>query len=434
MAPGVGAALRLFPKANSMKLAVTRGVCPRISALITIAMAVSARAAEPDCNEGLTRSTLTTCGLNNSPVLAAELATVHSSTARREAARPFLPSNPSVGATLGSRATADARATNWSVTLAQELEVAGQSLLRVDVADDELSAANAQLRVVRAELAEQLWLAWFDAIAARERVKLASRLEQATGDVARTARGMASNGLSSTVDAALADAAWVAASERRLEAQREARASLLRLQSLTGVHVELGGDADLEPLRATGNTEVRPELKALEALKSASSRRVELLRRTRVPNPTITLFAQNDGFNERVLGVGVGVPIPLPQPVGRTRAGEIDEALAAEERLQAELGGMLRRLATERGLADSDTLAVSEKRSLFTAERIETATRALQALSTQLSAGRLTVREALVSQQSFVELLQSELAMREAACVASVRATRANGLSLEGDL
>jgi len=58
----------------------------------------------------------------------------------------------------------------------------------------------------------------------------------------------------------------------------------------------------------------------------------------------------------------------------------------------------------------------------------------LQALSTQLSAGRLTVREALVTQQSLVEMLQSELAMREAACLASVRAARASGLSLEGDL
>lgn len=416
-----------------MNSAVARGVCPRISALIFLATSVSARAAEPDCTEVLNRNNLITCGLNNSPALDAELATVHASTARREAARPFLPSNPSVGATLGSRVSADARATNWSVTLAQELEVAGQSALRVEVADDELNAAKAQARVVRAEVAEQLWLAWFEAIAARERIKLASLLEQATGDVARTAKGMASNGLASTVDSAAADAAWVAASERRLEAQRAARASLLRLQALTGAHLELN-DATLVPLRSKGEPGPRPELTGLEALKSASSRRIELLRRSRVPNPTITLFAQNDGFNERVLGIGVGVPIPLPQPVGKTRAGEIDEAIAAEERLQAELAGMLRRLATERALAESDTLAASEKRVLFTAERLVTATSALQALSTQLSAGRVTVREALVSQQSLVELLQSELAMREAACVASVRATRANGLSLEGDL
>jgi cobalt-zinc-cadmium efflux system outer membrane protein len=319
------------------------------------------------------------------------------------------------------------------VTLAQELEVAGQSVLRVEVADDELSAAKAQVRVMRAELAEQLWLAWFETIAARERVRLASQLEQATGDVARTAKGMASNGLASTVDAAAADAAWVAFGERRLEAQRAARASLLRLRSLIGAPVELS-DTSLEPLRPEGSAERRPELTALEALKSASSRRIQLLRRSRMPNPTLTLFAQNDGFNERVLGVGVGVPIPLPQPVGRTKAGEIDEALAGEERLQAELDGMLRRLATERLLAESDVLAASEKRTLFTAERLATAVSALQALSTQLRAGRLTVREALVSQQSLVELLQSELAMREAACLASVRSTRANGLSLEGAL
>ncbi|MBL8910481.1 MAG: TolC family protein [Archangium sp.] len=417
-----------------MNSAVARGVCPRIPALILLATSISARAAEPDCTEVLSRNSLIACGLNNSPVLAAELATVHASTARREAARPFLPSNPTVGATLGSRVSADARATNWSVTLAQELEVAGQSFLRVEVADDELKAANAQVSVVRAELSEQLWLAWFETVAARERIKTASLLEQATSDVARTAKGMAANGLASTVDSTAADAAWVAASERRLEAQRASRGALLRLQSLIGARIEMRADATLEPLRTTGKGDTRPELKALEALKSASTRRIALLRRSRAPNPTITLFAQNDGFNERVLGIGVGLPIPLPQPVGRTKAGEIEEALAQEERLQAEIDGMLRRLATERAVAESDTLAVTEKRTLFSAERLAAATAALQALSTQLSAGRLTVREALVTQQSLVELLQSELAMREAACVASVRAARANGLSLEGEL
>lgn len=417
-----------------MRLAVARGVCPRTSALIILAISVSSQAAEPACTEGLTRNNLISCGLNDNPTLAAELANVRASTGRKEAARPFLPSNPSVGATLGSRVSSEARATNWSVTLAQEVEIAGQSFLRVEVADDELKAANAQLRVVRAELAERLWVAWFETIAARERAKLSSLLEKATGEVARTARGMAANGLASPVDAAAADAAWVAVSERRLEAQRAARASLLTVQSLTGGNVELLGEPGLEPLRTTGAPQARPELSALESLKSASTRRVELLRRSRVPNPTITLFAQNDGFNERVLGVGLGVPIPLPQPLGRTRVGEIEEALAAEERLQAELDGMLRRLSIERSLAESDTLAVSEKRALFSADRMAVASSALQALSTQLSAGRLTVREALVTQQALVDLLQSELATREAACLASVRAARAGGFSLEGDL
>ncbi len=417
-----------------MKSAVARGVCPRFSALMLVTLSFGARAAEPVCTEALSRSTLISCGLNNSPTLAAELASLHASAARRAAARPFLPSNPTVAASLGSRVSADARGTNWSVTLAQELEVAGQSVLRVEVADDELRAADAQMLVVRAELAEQLWVAWFETIAARERIKLSVQLEKATGEVARTARGMASNGLASPVDAAAADAAWVGVSERRLEAERAARASLLKLQSLTGQRVELMTGPGLEPLRTDAAPQTRPELKALESLKSASSRRVALLRRSRAPNPTVTLFAQNDGFNERVFGVGVGLPIPLPQPVGRTKAGEIEEALAAEERVQAELEGMLRRLTTERALAESDVLAAVEKRALFSSERLVGATSALQALSTQLSAGRLTVREALVTQQSLVEMLQSELAMREAACLASVRAARASGLSLEGDL
>lgn len=416
-----------------MNSAVARGVCPRLSAFLIVAFSLSTRAEEP-CTEVLTRKNLVSCGLGNSPTLAVELATARGSSARREAARPFLPSNPTLGAQLGSRVGPDARATNWYLTLAQELEVAGQSWLRVEVADDEVLAATAQVQVVRAELAEQLWTAWFETLGARERVKLAGVLERATGEVARTAKGMAANGLGSPIDAVAADAAWVAVIERRVEAQRTARASLLRLQSLTGMRVELASDARLEPLHSTAPPQGRPELTALEALSSASARRTALLRRSRVPNPTVSLFAQNDGFNERVLGVGVALPVPLPQPVGRTKAGEIDEALAAEERLHAELEGLIRRLATERALAESDAFALSEKQALFSSQRVTSATEALEALSAQLRAGRVTVREALVTQQSLVDLLLSEVSMREASCLVSVRAARANGLSLEGDL
>ena len=415
-----------------MKTVVARGARPHSLLLTFVTLSLSARAAEPSCNEGLSRTNLIFCGLNNSPALAAELASARASAARREAARPFLPSNPTVGASVGSRTNLDARATNWYLTLSQELEVAGQSILRVHVAGDELSASNAQVLVQRAELAEQLWTAWFEAIAARERIKLSVVLEKATSEVARTARGMVANGIASVVDAAAADAAWVGVSERRLESERAARTALFKLQSLTGQPVELVSDLALEPLRPQSTPAKRPELAVLEALKSASNKRIELARRSRAPNPTVTLFAQNDGFNERVYGVGLSLPIPLPQPIGRTKAGEIEEALADEARVQAELEGMLRRLSTERSVAESDARAASEKRTLFPPERLASTTSALQALSSQLGAGRLTVREALVTQQSLVELLQSELATREAACLASVRAARANGVSLEG--
>jgi cobalt-zinc-cadmium efflux system outer membrane protein len=338
-----------------------------------------------------------------------------------------------VTGSLASRTGGASRATNWSVTLAQELEIAGQSGLRVDTAHGELEAQRHQVAVVRADVAEQVWLAYFEALAAKERAALAARAERAAAAVSLTVQGMAAQGLTSSIDAAVADAAAVRASRTRLEAERERGASELRLRTLLSAPatVEVGGT--LEPLAFKAEAAAaRPEQLALEALRLASARRVELLRRSRAPNPTLSLFAQNDGFDERVFGVGLGFPIPLPQPVGRTHEGEIAEAAGVEARLQAELQQLRRRVDSEQALARAAWDTSLQARALYSPERLERARAGLTAIAEQLAAARIPVREALVSQQALVELLQAEVGARHELCVASVRLVRASGGSLEG--
>lgn len=409
---------------------VTRGIPSRL--LCVTLLSSLARAAEPECTT-ITRANLVACAQAHSPLLAAELASSRAAEGRRDAARPFLPTNPMVTGTLASRTGPDARATNWSVTLAQELELAGQSGLRVASAERELAAQREQVEVARAELAEQVWLAWFDALAAKERAQLALRIEQATLTVSTTVQGMATQGLASPVDAAVADAAAVRTSRSKLEALREATASEVRLRSLLGAPSRLELSGQLEPLRSDEvRARERPEVRALESLKQASSSRIEVLRRSRVPNATLSLFAQNDGFDERVFGVGLGIPIPLPQPLGRTRSGEVAEAIGVEARLEQELTQLNRSLTSDRELAQAALDSASQTRALYSVERLERARRGLTAISEQLAAARLPVRDALGSQQALVELLQADVEARHALCVASVRLQRARGVSLEG--
>jgi cobalt-zinc-cadmium efflux system outer membrane protein len=405
-----------------------RSLVVRLSCVVT-----SVAWAQSTCDEALTRANLVACAHERSPALASEAAALRSAEGRREAARPFLPSNPVLSGSLASRTGPDARATNWSLTLAQELEIAGQSGLRVEAAEAELVSQAQQMRVVRASVAEATWLAWFSALAARERVQLARRIEAASLEVAQTAAGMVAHGLGSTVDAAVADAASVAASQRRIDAEAAASAAEIRLRQLVGVSADAPWSGALEPLRVEAPSAARrPELAALEALLQASARRVETLRRSRAPNPTLSVFAQNDGFDEKVFGVGVGLPIPLPQPLGRTRAGEIAEAVGAEERLHAELELLTRALNAERELAAQAHARGLAARALYSPERSARASEALAAIGAQVSAGRWSVREALASQRSLVEFLEAEVDAREALCAASVRLIRTHGGSLEG--
>lgn len=415
-----------------MSLLVPRGPAPRSSCVIAALLSLRALAGEPDCS-AITRGNVVACAEASSPLLAAELASSRAAEGRVEAARPFLPSNPVVTGSLGTRTGGGSRATNWSVTLAQELELAGQSGLRFESADGELDAQRHQVAVVRADVAEQVWLAYFEVLAAKERGALAANIERASAAVALTVQGMAAQGLASSLDAVVADAVAVRATMTRLEAERDRGASELRLRSLLGAPGSTEVAGTLEPLRIEAATgAARPERLALEALQRASARRVELLRRSRAPNPTVSLFAQNDGFDEKVFGVGLGFPLPLPQPVGRTRAGEIAEASGLEARVQAELEQLSRRIDSEQALARTAWATSVQARALYSPERLDRARAGLTAIAEQLAAARIPVREALVSQQALVELLQAEVEARHGLCVASVRLVRATGGSLEG--
>lgn len=385
------------------------------------------------CSGTLTRRTVAACALASSPALGVELASVRAGEGRREAARPILPSNPALSGTLSSRSSPTGQSLNWSVGLSQELEISGQRGLRLEVAEGELRAQAQRVAATRAAVAEAAWLGYFRAIAARERLALAIKSEIATQTVAATVRGMATAGLTSEVDADVAEAVALRASQDRLKAEEQLAVSQAQLRFVVGGGPVLEATGDLEPLKgAAAALQLRPELLALREEQAALGIRVDLLRRTRLPNPTLSLFAQNDGLDERVLGVGLSIPIPLPQPVGRTLAGDIAEGAALADRAGAAADRMRRELQVELEVATAEYESSTRTLSLYTPERAQRASARLESIAAQVKAARVPVRDVLVAQQALVEQLKSELDAREAACAASVRLTRAAGLSLEG--
>lgn len=386
--------------------------------------ACAATAPGQPCEGGVDRSSLIPCLLAHNPALKVEAANVRVGEARREAARPFLPSNPTVTATLASRHNQTQRDTNWTVTLAQEFELAGQSVLRTDAAEHELRARRFQLEVVRAELCQAAWTAWFRVLAARRQLALARRIEAAVTEVARTATGMAAQGLLSDAERAVAEAAAVRERGARLAQQRslaQAEADLFTLVATTA------RDGELEPLDAPPLEQTRPEARALDALRAASTGHLAVLQRSRVPRLTLSLFAQNDGFQEKVYGGGVSLPVPLPQPVGRTLKGEVAEALALEDRAQAELERLTLQLTAERTEARVQLQTTAEEAALYPARRRESALASLEAISAQVAAARLGVRDAVVLQEALVNLLRADVEARLAWCLASVRWQRVTG-------
>ncbi|GAC1536199.1 MAG: hypothetical protein NVS3B10_28870 [Polyangiales bacterium] len=176
----------------------------------------------------------------------------------------------------------------------------------------------------------------------------------------------------------------------------------------------------------------RPEVLVLEAERRSLELRADAFRRARISNPTLSLFAENDGFNERVLGLGVSFPIPLPGNVGHTYLGEIAEADALARRAATDRERIEREIRSEIATAAQAFLSRAREIEAFTAERVTRAETTLVSLGQEVEAGRLAVRDAVVAQQALIELLRANVEARRAWCLASVALAHAIGVPLEG--
>jgi cobalt-zinc-cadmium efflux system outer membrane protein len=417
-----------------------------VSAAVLCAMAPSAFSQQaPACSSRVTRNNLVPCALSASLTVRAEQHDMRAAEARKLAVSALLPSNPIVSISAGRRIIpGGVQATNWYASLAQEIEVAGQRGARRDAADAEVDARSMRIVLSRREVAAFAWSAFFDALAAREEQRLAVRLAAAAEGVSATARARADQGLIAPVDADVADAASVRVLQARLGADRrlaQAEATLISLLGLDPARGPVVVEGDLVPLfgvesamttvalRTQGK---RPEVLALDAERKAFELRADAYRRTRIPNPTVSLFAQNDGFNERVFGIGLSIPIPVPGNVGRTYAGEIAEAEALALRATDDRERIRREIRLDIVTAAQGFESSGQEIAAFTPARITRAQESLASLVQAVEAGRLSVREAVVAQQALIEFLQAEVAARRAWCLASVNLARAVGMLLEG--
>lgn len=404
-----------------------------------------ASAREVTCGRTVTRRNVVPCALKASLVVRSQRDELDVARARELAVSPWLPQNPTLSLSGSRRSTANESATNWNATVAQELEIAGQRGLRRESARWEIDAQRSRVVLSERDVAANALSLFYEVLAAREEKSLAERLTVATKGVSTVAHAKAEKGLIAPVDADVADATNLRAVRELLAANRKLAAWMAALATLLGfepstARVEVEGaleppaQVDALAQRNGGAEPTRPELQALEAERRSMELRASAFRRSRVPNPTLSAFIENDGFNERVLGLGVSFPIPVPGNVGRTYIGEVAEAEALAHRATTEKERVRREL---RLAIVTATRAFESRRTevdAFTPELLRNAEDGLAALSQEVENGGLTVREAVVAQQTLIELLQGHVNARRELCLASIDLARALGLPLERGL
>ncbi len=412
-----------------------------IGAMIVAAIVSNAQAqgTSPACKV-ITRVNIISCALTQSPLLQASRETIAAARGQQTAANPILPSNPTLSLSAGRRKpmnTGGSDVTNWYAALSQEIEIANQRGARLETANARLRAARANQLVSARDVAALTWRAFFEVIAAQERAKLTVLLENTARTVATATSERAREGLSALVDAQVARAAALRSSQTRIEAERRHEVSLATLALILGIDplkLSLNVEGELKPLAVSKITllsEMQPEVRALRAESEAQKVQASFYKRSRVPNPTLSGFAQNDGFNERVFGLGLAFPIPLPQPLGRTYEGEIAEAKALAKKADFDAERKRREVLLRFATARADYNARQLERSLFTAEDLQGAEQSVNAIADEIRAGRMPLHNALLTQQNLFTFLQDSIEARLALSNASVELARAAGVALE---
>jgi cobalt-zinc-cadmium efflux system outer membrane protein len=400
-----------------------------------------ALAPPPGCRGSLTAAVAVRCALAASPAVLVAERGVAAAEGRGLAARTLLPSNPTVEVTAAARHglwTGD-RDINVYGRLSQELEVAGQRGRRKRLAAADLEAQQRRVDAVRREVAADVLIAHVEALAAKEQRAMVQRLSAAAQALVDLTREGEKAGLASGLSADVAATTLVRLRRQQIEADRRLATAHALLAGLIGqdpTRPDVDAAGQLAPLPVPEDTPAlvaralagRAELDVARAEREVHQRRADLYRRLRAPNPSLVLYAQRDGFNERVLGGGVAIPIVLPGALGRNYRGEIAESTALARQADAELERLRRQIAAEVVAAAETFKARRDEVAAFDPQRILRAESHVVALGEEMAAGRLPIREAVVLQQTFLELLAAHLEARRALSLAAVELARVAGL------
>lgn len=400
-----------------------------------------ARANEPSalgCAGTATRANVVECALRASVAGKIQAEAVSAAKARKIAAEPLLPKAPVLEVSVARRSAAGMDSTlNLYATLTQEIELAGQRGQRIAAAEALLKAEEFRLSAIGKGTAFEAWSAYFRALGAGEQARLYRRAEAGAKAFQTSVRAYAAQGSVAGVDESLAEAAVLSAMQIRLSAERNelmAKAALGLLWGRDPKDTPISVEGELLPLAKAdallAESKAKKEIDsplalALDAEQEAFLAKVSELRRSRVPNLSLQLYAQRDGFRETVLGVGISMPIPLPEPLTNLYSGEIAEARALAAKAGLEAGAVRNQMKSAFETALLEYQSRLAEVNAFGSERLSKVGKSLEDLESEVAAGRMGVREALPLQKALLELLVAHTQAKLALCLASVNVLRA---------
>ena len=258
--------------------------------------------------------------------------------------------NPELSTGIARRRTTDAKGNDWSIGIAQRLEIGGQATHRREAARQEWAAAKEGVQGTRRQIRGEVEQRFYKIVALQTRIDGEQKTLKLTEDSAFIVKKRFKAGEDSRLDNNLALVESERArnqltlfNEQLLQARAELAATL---QLPVGNLPDVAGDLALKQPGYTlpellATVESRPQLKALGYRERAARSRLGLERASVYPDLTIGLSTAREGPNgaqDKIIGLNLSLPLPL----FKRNATGIGRAYADLTQTQIEREAMLR--------------------------------------------------------------------------------------------
>jgi outer membrane protein, heavy metal efflux system len=368
------------------------------------------------------------------PALAGAASLIEQSRGQQVAATAY--PNPSISG-LAGRGTIRDPSTGVSiiehtVTVGQPVEWPAKRAARQRAANAGLAGAQAGLEETRLTVLADVKVAFYQLLLAQRDAEVATQNLATVEDVLRTVKTRVSAGEATPFEAIKAN---VEVQKARKEVSRTQNALLVvrvKLNTVAagalGKHFSIQGDfeplrneIDLDSITALA-IERHPTLRRLGKLVEQAEQSVAEERESRIPNLTVQGSYHREAGDQSIVA-GLSVPIPL----WYRRQGEIQTALGAKHRMEAE------RLRAENDLENAITESVQEARTakeqieVFEKGLLQQAEQALGIARVSFRQGAASLLDLLDAQRVYRQTLLEYAQARSALAIAIARLERWTG-------
>jgi len=389
-------------------------------------------ASEP--NAAYTLNTMIDLALERNPSIAGAQGVVQQSRGQQVAAGAYL--NPSIAGSAGHGSIRDPSTgvsiTERTVTVEQPLEWQGKRRARQQAADASAAGAGAAMDETRLNVVADVKVAFYYVLFAQRDAELTSQNLTMVEEVLRTVKARVAAGDATLFETMKATVEVQKATKEVARTQNALVVVRAKLDMVTGsaLGTQFSIQGDFESLRQEPDRaaltaraiERHPTLRRLAKLVEQAEFSTVLERESRIPNVTVHGNYHREAGDEAITA-GLSVPLPL----WYQRQGEIESALGAKYRAEAERLRVQNELTQTITQHVQDVRTANEQLQVFETGLLKQAEQTLKVARISFQQGAASLLDLLDSQRVYRQTLLEYVQARTDLSIALARLERAVG-------